>query len=315
MKNVNASIGIVQLPHPGAEHGPDVGTPDHRSWNQGAHRRKFMKCRGWYCSASSPLPTQDDLLFWGEWEPPSRVQRLPTGSGSREPKWLHEPYVPHVIASAGVGSNCKGSTKKQCNCGGCNKPSGLQNTDPFVFEKSFKYFICKQSRKNHSASTRLSRLGRGSLILFGSTVLSPVTGFELDTVFVVADWIDYDPCEINRLQRHPRVSELYNQLVISRVFPENRNQSTKLRLYFGATARKPVDGLYSFVPARVVGSKRPGFARVLLSKRSFLKDNLNSAPKFTQASPEDVAKAWHDVRNACRSRGCVEAVEFKVGHG
>ena len=70
---------FVQFIHPGSEHGSDRGT-DIRSWNQGPHRRKFLKVLG----RTLINGTEDDaeIVFWGEWEPASRIDRdspdLPT---------------------------------------------------------------------------------------------------------------------------------------------------------------------------------------------------------------------------------------------
>lgn len=302
---------IVQFTHPGQEHGPDYKNPRHKSWNTGPHRRKFMRCLGDHVDASNRLIHNKPLLFWGEWEPPSDVKPLSKVTEKLNPKWLHEPYVPAEIPSGGL-SSCS-PTENSCRSG-CGKGESLQNTDPFVFEDAFRYFVCKQAKKEFSQVRRMSKLEAGSMILFGST--SGPKGeefFQLDTVFVAADWIEYDPSNLKSLLSNPRVSRLYDQLVISKAFPQPASHSIKLRHYFGATFENRIDGMYSFSPSRVCEAEPIGFPRVKLQNMAFLTNNLNSAPKFTE--PGDLTKikrAWLDIRQASRRQGCVEGVQFSA---
>jgi hypothetical protein len=203
-----------------------------------------------------------------------------------------------------------------CNprCGVAKAP---QNTDPFVFENSFKYLICKQAKQGFKKSTGMARLERGSMILFGSTAGREKQSafFQLDTVFVVADWIDYSPSDVKSLREHPEVSELYDQVVISKAFPQQLPGSCSLRLYRGATYQNQVEGMYSFSPARLKKSSSVGFPRVKLRDLPFITNNLNSAPKYTPSKPqpgflEQVKVAWLKVRDESRSQGCVEGVRF-----
>lgn len=68
----DTGVRFVQFPHPGGEHNP----PDHEMpWNVAGHRRKFLIAPGDYVDADD---RHDDVevVFWGEWEPPSRIERL-----------------------------------------------------------------------------------------------------------------------------------------------------------------------------------------------------------------------------------------------
>jgi hypothetical protein len=60
---------FVQFIHPGGEHWPDRG--DRKFWNREAHRRKFLKGRGRYITGGEAR--EGEIVFWGEWEPESRV--------------------------------------------------------------------------------------------------------------------------------------------------------------------------------------------------------------------------------------------------
>jgi hypothetical protein len=81
------TVAFVQFPHPGGEHVP---ASDDMPWNVDAHRRKFLRTRGRCVDADHHLDTAE-VVFWGEWEAPSRVeQRWPTRG--RLPRAVHRPY-------------------------------------------------------------------------------------------------------------------------------------------------------------------------------------------------------------------------------
>lgn len=305
---------IVQFTHPGAEHGPDGHGQRRKSWNQGPHKRKFMRCKGDYVNDHNLLISNKILHFWGEWEPPSAVTSLGKPTTRLHPRWLHEPLRPEIVSIAG-GSSCSpgGHSYKPA----CGETKGPQNTDPFVFEDAFKYLVCKQAKLDFSESTGMARLERGSMILFGSTSGrdNATAFFQLDTVFIVADWIEYSPSDLSPLRGHPDVSEWYDQVVLSKAFPRQLRCSTRLRLYRGATYQNQVEGMYSFSPARLAASSPSGFPRVRLSNLEFITNNLNSAPKYTPSKPDpafslQVKSAWLKVRDEARAQGCVEGVRF-----
>ena len=69
---------VVQFIHPGGEHGQDVA--GHKRWNTSDHdhRRKFLCVPGEYVDAPDAPPLKDELVFWGEWEPESEVEPVPS---------------------------------------------------------------------------------------------------------------------------------------------------------------------------------------------------------------------------------------------
>lgn len=86
--SVNDKLCVVQFIHPGGEHAPDDGRV--KTWNTDAHRRKFLTSPGRYVAGDEVH--HGDIVFWGEWEPESRVvavipEPLPDG-----PRWIYEPY-------------------------------------------------------------------------------------------------------------------------------------------------------------------------------------------------------------------------------
>ena len=81
---------FVQLIHPGGEHEPDHGTM--KLWNRGHHARKFLKAPGRFGTLPYTADQEDEIVFWGEWEPETRVvarYAVPVAGG---PRYLYEPF-------------------------------------------------------------------------------------------------------------------------------------------------------------------------------------------------------------------------------
>jgi hypothetical protein len=275
-----------------------------------------MRCLGDHVNGSNRLIHEKNLVFWGEWEPPSAVTSLGIPPTPFHPRWLHDPLLPTITSIGGaslcspVSSSCKSA---------CGKTNGAQNTDPFLFDGAFKYLVCKQAKLGFSQGTGLSQLERGSMILFGSTSGRDKASafFQLDTVFVVADWIEYSPSYLTSLRAHSEVSEFYDKVVVSKAFPKPLRHATRLRLYLGATYQNQVEGMYSYSPARVASSTPIGHPRVSLRNLNFLTNNLNSSPKYTPGKPNaaflaQIKLAWLKVRDESRNQGCVEGVRFSL---
>ena len=337
-------VHFVQFTHPGSEHGPDGDTPNLKSWNRGGHRRKFLCAPGEYVSSCGRVKT-GDLTFWGEWEPPSSVVRLENSPDEGHPTWLHRPCLPAEDPQrpAGASSCSPVRTKDRCSasCSG-TKTGTPQNTDPYVFGPCFKYFVCKQIKRYGSNSdtetqraTWLAKLNVGSVILFGSSKGTRARRnfrFLLDTVFVVGEWLEYDPWHPEGLRGHALVDRDFLHSSFHVALPTMKagpaSSGPKLRLYLGATKDAPCGGMYSFSPARVAANGKPvGFPRVELRNSDFrelgsvasstgsgnlLTDNLNSAARGVEVSLGDMALVWGKVRDLCRESKCVEGVRFHL---
>lgn len=100
---------FVQFIHPGGEHEPDSATG--RSWNTGAHKRKFIQQPGRVLTGLDAAPVAADLVFWGEYEPPTTLVKTFTNPVPDGPKFL---FAPAPVASY-------------------PHDPPLMNTDPFVF--------------------------------------------------------------------------------------------------------------------------------------------------------------------------------------
>lgn len=162
------------------------------------------------------------------------------------------------------------------------------------------------------ATTSLSRLDKGSVILFGSTHGNTASNafFQLDTVFVVGDFIDYDVSDPNALSGIPDLEE-YRQIVYKMAFPSPSQESLKLRLYIGATPDNPIGGMYSFSPAKIAIDDTCGFPRVTLRNMPFLTNNLNASPRSSYATQTEIINYWKLVRNETRRLGLVEGFSFQ----
>lgn len=187
------AVNIVQFTHPGGQ--PTLTKAEKNSgikeWNtKKDHFRRFLIAEGQYVK-DSILTNPQDLLFWGEWEPTSKIKAsFSPIDPILYPTYLHSPFLqlnkkgkiikPVSTLKIGGTSSCLGKPKPNCS-----PFYGLfQNTDPFVFADSFLYSLCKQDR-----FTSLRGLDVGSIILFGSTIYAKHGGpyFALDTVFVVGE--------------------------------------------------------------------------------------------------------------------------------
>jgi hypothetical protein len=284
---------LIQFTHPGQEHGPDNKEKNFKSWNNEKHRRKFLKAKGKYVLQNNL--EEGILTFWGEWEPPSKVEKL-NSENKLMPKWLHEPVLPAELPIA------------------TGYQQDYQNTDPLVFGKQFRYFVCKQFKDSSKKATGMAKLERGDVVLFGSISGKKAEDafFQLDTVFVVDTYIEYDPSDPNALNEENE--DRYKDFVYKMAFPQPTKESMKLRLYKGATFNKPVNGMYSFVPAKVYSDSgiKEGFSRVPLKDLDFITNNLNSAAKHNILEPEQIKKAWELIRDLTIKHGCVEGVSFEM---
>ncbi|MGD1156415.1 MAG: hypothetical protein ABSA41_11350 [Terriglobia bacterium] len=268
---------FVQFPHPGGEHRPDNGLI--KAWNKNCHKRKFMKQTGKYLTdAKDKKAKKGDIVFWGEWEPESKAERIDKPIKKHGPQYVYKPY--YVVPES---------------------YEGLQNTDPFVFGDQFHYFGCKQP-----TFKQLSHLLPGSVILFGSRIDH---AFVLDTVFVVGNRTSINHSSVKDLERH--VCQKYMEVT---VFPWYKNvakgkacagaNSQKCRLYFGASYDKPIHGMYSFFPCQPYAEKPKGLARPRIILPGVITGNLGRGVKYTEQPSLNAMKLlWGKVVEQVKSKG------------
>lgn len=290
---------LVQFTHPGGQH--TLNAKEQKSgikeWNYGPHRRKFLKAEGRYAQKNGTLSPRMQLLFWGEWEPTSQATAIEHSEGSGiMPKMVHEPflYKENGTLITPPGKDSRGRTR--------------QNTDPFVFGECFLYSCCKQRKRikksNRTKFTRMGRLTAGSIILFGSTISRKEGGpyFVLDTLFVVDEQKEYTKEKsLNEFIPHD-----YNEIMSFEHWADDYN----FVCYKGATARRPINGMFSFVPCKPCADRVAGFPRVRLGSGdfNFITDNLNAAPKYS--SHDNIKKVWERLCDIVRQQGFELGVDF-----
>ena len=213
------------------------------------------------------------MWAWGEWEAQSTlVRNLDTSGG---PELPHRLWRPHYAVPR-------------------DSYAGLHNTDPFIFGERFLYSNCKQPSR-----PGLRRLGRGSVIVFGSKRGDWV----LDTVLVVANHVDYAAPEA-RVALADEVHEAFLAVTAGPI-ADNAEEAT-LRLYRGATPDDPVNKMYSFFPAmpagRDAGFKRPS---VELDARYFTKTLRQNYKRSCDLPPDLLRALWEQLAAQVRGSGLV----------
>lgn len=279
---------FIQFIHPGLEHGSDRGSAI-RSWNTGMHRRKFLTTAGRIHADGAERESR--LLFWGEWEAPTRViARFPRSSNGC-PRFLHEP-LPVAVPS---------------------QTDGLQNTDPFVFGDRFLYTCCQQFTRN--GPTQLRYLAPGSIILFGSYLRGR---FLLDTLFVTRSSLDHEPTDDPEVAEEA-TSPTYRLATIERIYASDAGRPVDYRLYFGATPSDQVDGMFSSFPCAPYGEGQ-SFARPEIRIDGYVNPALRQGYKIYRRdlTAHDLRGLWERVASQVRDAGLqlgVFAALPRVGDG
>jgi hypothetical protein len=267
---------FVQFPHPGGEHNPPT---DDMPWNTGHHRRKFLVAPGRYLDGDDQLG-EADLVFWAEWEPPSRVEcRWP--AAGRLPRALHRPYW--------------GEPTRRVR----------QNTDPWVWGDRMIYSNCKQVFGPQRRPTSMQRLTCGSVICFGSTIDGE---FCADTVFVVASAEPWVPADAGDLD----VDDAFRTCTAGSIAAGRRDAHLSLTLYRAATVQDPVEGMFSFVPARRAEAEEPRFARPPIRLPGFINSSSRQSTWGSRRPlPMDTLRdAWEAVRHQVLAADLLLAVRL-----
>lgn len=270
---------VILVPHPGPE--PDVKAPGPVPWNQGDHRRKFLSAKGWYVSTPSGPKLPSDLLFWGEYEPPTIATRTlrPRPGGAR--------YV-HSIAN--VGKQQPGSNAAGICMGGAPVPCP-QNTDPWLWHDGFTWTICRHRGRGNRLRPLIRNWSESAIVLFGSVIQGQ---WALDTV-LVAPGSQNSAATLGQLRSKFDVP--YQRLVLDYLgsFP-------LLRPIRGTGFVSPgVMRTFSFVPATTDPSNvfpRPNVGHIFgrwLRKRNGLPPSPTSSRQLTECSIKGTAQDFWDA--------------------
>ena len=320
------AINIVQFTHPGGQYAlSQTEKKNHlKEWNIGEHRRKFLIAKGQY-AVDGTLSSPQNLVFWGEWEPSSKIIASYNPSDPiLYPTYLHSPFLQikrgHIVKHSSAKKNKYSKSIQNRVVPGCvNVYSDYQNTDPFVFDENFYYSCCKQTRFNS-----LRGLDAGSIILFGSTISAIHDGpaFALDTVFVVGDKCAYTS-ENYKNDLSGFIPKYYDEIMGFKTW----NTNTRFTCFRGASFNCPINGMYSFVPCMKDDKADSGFSRVILTENDFkslcipglskykknpsvITDNLNSAPKVIVSDLNTSKQVWDMLCKIIASRGYLQGMNF-----
>ncbi len=284
-----ANLLVVQFPHPKDEYKFERSVVKSlaKPWTAVSgetHHRSFLQCEGTY-RARNGKTGPEVLNFWGEWEGPADVKALKPALGG-EPQWLLTPRYPKKTESG-------------------------MNTDPFVFNGPFRYSFCRQKKVS------LRNLAVGSMVLFGSSMDRQ---FVLDTVFVVGK-----NCGTLESYSKKKSLGLFGKMNIDAILKEaragqcggkmKRGEAPQATVYEGATPESPVNGIYSFAPAKLASGKDSVFARPVLDKKLFgeiITPALSQTTKNTSASPADIVKIWKTLTQTLHKQGFVLGVRFDI---
>lgn len=315
----NLQRRIVQFHHMGKEHlisedGASFSKKDEKKilakgimpWNDGAHRRKFMKNDGKYIGLDNKI-VEGEIMLWGEWEGISNISKIDYKKSPIEedmPKYIHKPRAvplekcidnPVIPQKDGIDS--------------------WQNTDPYIYGNFFIYSNCQQSKGKNGI---MKSLDRGSVIAMGSHV----GVFCVDTVFVVSEVL----CTYSR-SNLKGIKKLLRDGVISHTFwnativpllelyekeqnsgsgcgmKKNENiEEREFKLYKAATYDNQVDGMYSFFPCKPYADGQ-GFKRIPLNHDKYINPHLTQKiqSRDKDSSPwiverDEAYDFWNSIR-------------------
>ena len=287
-------IAFVQFMHPGIESCPTrQNKRDLIPWNHSKHKRKFLCNTGWYMNNEQMVC--DELTFWGEWEPQSRITRIDNPKEDRS--------LPHFIHYPVLNLSEPKDSLKRCR----------QNTDPFVFHEQFLYRCCKQTRT--TGQTQLAHLLPGSIVLFGSKVNKR---FAIDTVFVVGNEFKDYYNQKNAMDFDPNLKKYAEIVGIGMNGSKCESNRLQMRLYYGASPDKRYEGMYSFVPCKRLRDNEQGWARPTLTQDDIrdiyadcITDNLSQGFSYIEATLDGNIAAWNRIRKLFADRGYLEGVKFE----
>lgn len=285
----NEKLCVVRIPHPRNEHGIDDKALSLKCWNtKKYHRRKFLRTHGAYVNRDGKKKN-GEILFWGEWEPQSRVEKIRRARAKSDqvkdgPRFIHEPFW-----------------EKYDEC------TSLQNTDPFVFGSNFRYARCQQRGQ-------LKCLDKGSVILFGSSIKrAPLRyDFVLDTVLVVKDHRKYgnrsefeEALKEMEKENSEKERETYECVTMQPIFFGKgkvpvcaKTNSGSQKLYEGAIFEEPgrIYDMFSFFPCIPYRQHSKGFARPVI-KLEFSDNQTRKYQIKCYNKIEDIRKLWKNVKN------------------
>lgn len=320
-------VSVFQFTHPGKEHARGIKISKEiffKIWNyreqegkSPTHRRKYIRSIGDYVEETQKSKvTNISLDYWGEWEPDSIAKQLVEDEQNKESaKYVHHPIFLRNRNTKQVSTRIEG----QIICGEINKQLAeirkndrkIQNTDPFVYGDCFMYSsICKPKQTE--------KLLPGSIILFGSTNNTRYDNrkvkeswYRVDTVFVVKEVIEVNQEIINQYMAKSAPGEKYEIYYNVALKYLDLNDGLSHKLYVGATYDEPINGMYSFVPAKI--SSDVGYATMRMDGEEFeeVSQAIQSKGRVI-VEEEKVKEFWERLLKYTYKKGYIPAVRINL---
>lgn len=288
---------IIQFLHPNQEALPTNIDDKTIKWNNfQTHRRKFLLSNGEYINQNGELKA-DDLTFWGEWEPQSEIIKI-INQRIHLPNYLNIPYLDPSV------------------------PERTHTTDPYVFGKNYKYFICRQHSNRHI----LKNLEPNSIILFGSCINFK---FCLDTLFVVSENRKrYSSENIEEIFPFDKRGQFYyscidpifgNSLCNPEVEEEDNcraNNREEFVCYDSTNYYevKEVEDIYSFVPCKLYDKeniKNSVFTQPAIDL-DFIQPQQTMGINSKECTITEIKDYWNDITSQIQKKDLLKGTAFKT---
>ena len=134
----------------------------------------------------------------------------------------------------------------------------------------------------------------------------------VDTVFVVADWIDHNASDQSR-KLEGRISDTYRKVTIDPWYLGAPPERQSHRLYVGATPEQPYGAMFSFFPCLPFADAGKGFARPEIRIPGFITDPLNQGKKVAlNLSVARLTELWQDVARQVEEQGLLLGVQAEL---
>ena len=110
-------------------------------------------------------------------------------------------------------------------------------------------------------------------------------------------------------------SELFCQMNHGSFCDKNEKCTSSLAVYEGATPDNPVNGIYSFAPAKIYRENTP-FTRPVLKQNDFcfISPQLKQGVKFNKMTTTDIVRHWKKLKMLLLEQGLVLGVKFTVSN-
>ncbi len=291
-------------------------------WNTGAHRRKFIKCKGEFTDDinGNSLQKNKDIFFWGEWEQPSKIVKIKyndkdfktANENADLPEYVHTPLLDESVIKAVKEKKTadeyrniyKSNIKLDDKIYVRYSDNGYQNTDPYVFGEKFYYCCCRQKKNNE-----MQKLKPGDIILFMSTSKNEGDRYcKIDTVFVVGGEVGkYSKIDSENFEylRDKVTLQYFQGSILPVLFGnsssvDNTNENI---LYYGATYNDTVDGMFSYFPCKKANEENLGFERFKLKNFKCSSQNFTKYTKDKGEFSDNNIAFWEELTKQILNAG------------